>query len=165
MRPPAIPLDKITALPFACRATIPDEYRDMMGHMNIRWYMLLYDEAGFAFFEQLGLTLDYYQQNHTGGFDLEHHVHYLAEVNIGATVAFYARILGQTAKRIHYMLFMVNETRGLLSSTFECVNSHADLTTRRTSPFPAFAAERMDALLAEHQSLDWDAPICGAMSA
>ena len=28
-----------------------------------------------------------------------------------------------------------------------------------------FAAERMDTVLAEHQALDWDAPVCGAMSA
>jgi acyl-CoA thioester hydrolase len=165
MRPPAIPLDKITALPLVYRATIPEAYRDMMGHMNIRWYMLLYDEAGIPLFEQLGLTLDYYQENHTGGFDLEHHVHYLAEVNIGDAVAMYARLLGRTAKRIHYMLFMVNETRGLLSSTFECVNSHADLAIRRTSPFPEHFAARADALLAEHRQLDWDAPACGAMSA
>jgi acyl-CoA thioester hydrolase len=147
------------------RATIPEEYRDMMGHMNIRWYMLLYDEAGIPLFERLGLTLDYYQQSRMGGFDPEHHLQYLAEVNIGDTVAIYARLLGRTAKRLHYMLFMVNETRGLLSSTFECVNSHADLAVRRTSPFPEHFAARADAMLAEHRQLDWDAPVCGAMSA
>jgi acyl-CoA thioester hydrolase len=165
MRPPPIPLEKITALPLVYRVTIPEEYRDMMGHMNIRWYMLLYDEAGIPLFEQLGLTLDYYRQNRTGGFDLEHHIHYLAEVNIGDTVAVYARLLGRTAKRLHYMLFMVNQTRGLLSSTFECVNSHADLAVRRTSPFPEHFAARADAMLAEHRQLDWDAPTCGAMGA
>lgn len=137
----------------------------MMGHMNIRWYMLLYDEAGIPLFEELGVTLDYYQQNRMGGFDLEHHIHYLAEVNIGDTVAIYARLLGRTPKRLHYMLFMVNETRGLLSSMFECVNSHADLAVRRTSPFPEHFATRADAMLAEQRQLDWDAPVCGAMNA
>jgi acyl-CoA thioester hydrolase len=165
MRPPAIPLDKITALPRIYQATIPEEYRDLMGHMNIRWYMLLYDEAGFPLFDLFGLTLDYYAQSGAGGFDLEHHVHYLNEVHIGDTVAFHARLLSRSAKRLHYMLFMVNETRGSLSSTFECVNSHADLTIRRTSPFPDEAAARMDALLAQHRQLDWDAPVCGAMGA
>ena len=165
MRPPAIPLDKITALPRIYQTTIPEEYRDMMGHMNIRWYMLLYDEAGIPLYDMLGLTLDYYAQNGAGGFDLEHHVHYLNEVNIGDTVAFYARLLSRSAKRLHYMLFMVNETRGLLSSTFECVNSHADLTIRRTSPFPPHAVAQIDALLTRHRALDWDAPVCGAMSA
>ena len=165
MRPPAIPLDKITALPLVYRATIPPEYKDMMGHMNIRWYMLLYDEAGIPLFERLGLTLAYYAQNGAGGFDLEHHIHYLAEVRIGDTVAIYGRLLGRSAKRLHYMLFMVNETRGVLSSTFECVNSHADLAIRRTSAFPEHIAIQIDAILAEHNRLDWDAPVSGSMSA
>jgi len=165
MRPPAIPLDKITALPLVYRATIPPEYKDIMGHMNIRWYMLLYDEAGIPFFDRLGLTLQYYTSTGAGGFDLEHHVHYLAEVRIGDTVAVYGRALARTAKRLHYMLFMVNETRGLLSSTFECVNSHADLALRRTSPFPESIAAQMDAVIADHTRLDWPAPVCGSMSA
>ncbi len=165
MRPPAIPLDKIAALPLVYRAAIPPDFKDMMGHMNIRWYMLLYDEAGIPFFDLLGLTLDYYTSTGAGGFDLEHHIHYLAEVRIGDSVAIYGRALTRTAKRLHYMLFMVNETRAVLSSTFECVNSHADLTIRRTSPYPAHIAARIDAIIADHNRLDWDAPVCGSMSA
>jgi acyl-CoA thioester hydrolase len=58
---------------------------------------------------------------------------------------------------------MVNETRGVLSSTFECVNAHADLTIRRTAPYPAHIAAQIDALIGEHNRLDWQAPTCGAM--
>lgn len=163
MRPTPIPLDKIQALPLVYRAVIPDEYRDAMGHMNVRWYMLLFDEAGVVLFDQIGLTLDFYAQNQSGGFDLEHHLHYLAEVRIGDQVAIYGRLLGRTAKRLHYMLFMVNETRGALSSTIEIVNSYADLRVRRTAPYPEGIAAQIDALLAEHIQLDWDAPTCGAM--
>ena len=165
MRPPTIPLDQIITLPLLYRATIPPAYRDMMGHMNIRWYMLLYDEAGIPLFDMFGQTLDYYSRNNTGAFDLEHHIHYLAEVRISDTVAIYGRLLGRTDKRLHYMMFMVNETRDTLASTFECVNSHADLSVRRTSPYPPFIAMQIDAILAEHKRLKWDAPVSGSMSA
>ena len=134
MKPPVIPLDKITALPEVYRFTVPDDYRDAMGHMNMRWYLALYDEAGIPLFDSFGLTLDYYAQHGSGGFDLEHHIHYLNEVRIGDTLSFRARLIGRSAKRLHYLLFMVNESRGLLSSIFECVNSYADLTARRTAP-------------------------------
>lgn len=163
MRPSAIPLEKLESLPLVYRFTIPDEYRDAMGHMNMRWYIALFDEAGIPLFDRLGLTLDYYEQNHAGGFDLEHHTHFLNEVLIGDTVIFRARLLGRSAKRVHYMLFMVNETRTVLSATLEVMNSHANLSIRRTSPYPENIAAQVDAMLAEHTQLDWEAPVCGAM--
>ncbi len=165
MKPPSVPLEKITALDPVYRATIPEQYRDENGHMNVRWYLHIFDEAGYPLVERVGLTPEYQRQHGTGGFDLEHHLHYLNEVHIGDTVVVYARLLARSAKRIHYMLFMVNETRGTLASIFECVNSFADLTVRRTAPYPDEIAGRIDALLATHQALDWAAPTCGVMSA
>lgn len=165
MKPPIIPLEKLEPLPVVYRATIPEKYRDMMGHMNIRWYLELYDEAGIPLFELIGLTMEHYQSNMAGGFDLEHHIHYLNEVHIGDTVVFRGRLLARSAKRLHYMLFMINETRGLLASTFECVNSYADLQTRRTAPYPESIALQIDTMLAVHNQLDWDAPVCGSMGA
>jgi acyl-CoA thioester hydrolase len=165
MKPPAIPLEKITALTPIYRLTIPEDYRDENGHMNMRWYLHIYDDAGYPLIDSFGLTQVYHQQHGTGGFDLEHHIHYLKEVHPGDTVVVYARLVGRSAKRIHYMLFMVNETRGTLASIFECVNSFADLTMRRTAPYPEEIARKIDARLAQDQALDWAAPICGVMSA
>lgn len=165
MKPLAVPLEKITALQPLYRLTIPEQYRDENGHMNVRWYMSIFDEAGYPMVASLGLTPEFHQQHGTGGFDLEQHLHYLNEVHIGDVVVVYARLLGRSAKRIHYMMFMVNTTRGILASIFECVNSFADLTVRRTAPYPAEIAARIDALLTEHNRLDWAAPVCGVMSA
>ncbi|HLU09421.1 MAG TPA: thioesterase family protein [Oceanobacillus sp.] len=165
MKPPAIPLEEIIALPLIYQTTIPPEYRDENGHMNVRWYMMIFDEAGYPFVAMLGITPEFHQQHGTGGFDLEHHLHYLNEVHVGDKIAVYVRVLGRSAKRIHYMMFMVNETRGTLASTFECVNSFADLTVRRTALYPPEIAAKIDALLAQHQALHWDAPVCGVMGA
>lgn len=163
MRPALIPLAHIEQLPAIYRVAIPDRYRDKMGHMNMRYYLEVYDDAGDALFETFGLTPAFYTETGSGGFDLEHHIHYLNEVHIADTVAIYARLLDRSAKRLHYMLFMVNETRGLLASTFECVNSYADLTVRKTAPYPPAIAAALDTLLAAHQQLAWDAPISGVM--
>ena len=118
MKPPAIPLEDIIALPLIYQTTIPPEYRDENGHMNVRWYMTIFDEAGYPFVAMLGITPEFHQQHGTGGFDLEHHLHYLNEVHVGDNIAVYVRVLGRSAKRIHYMMFMVNETRGTLASIY-----------------------------------------------
>ena len=163
MRPPAIALDLLTSLPEVYRAVIPPAYEDRNGHMNMRWYLALYDEAGDAMYPMLGLTADYFAASGMGGFDLEHHLWYPAEVRIGDTVVIRARILARSAKLMHYMMFMVNETRGMLSSLFECVHAHADLRARRTAPFPAQVAAQIDALVAAHRALPWPAPVSGTM--
>ncbi|MBN1681828.1 MAG: thioesterase family protein [Anaerolineae bacterium] len=165
MKPPPVALDAVTALPVIYHTIIPPAYEDENGHMNIRWYMAVFDDAGYPLAARLGLTPDYHAQHGTGGFDLEHHIHYLNEVLIGDAVAVYFRLFKRTAKRTHYMMFMVNETRGTLAATFECVNSFADLTVRRTAPYPDAIAQTIDALLADHKKLAWQAPICGVMDA
>jgi acyl-CoA thioester hydrolase len=165
VKPPTIPLEKITALDPVYRVTIPPDYEDENGHMNIRWYLAVFDDAGYPFVDSLGLTLHFHRQHGTGGFDLEHHIHYLNEVLTGDVVTVYVRLIGRSAKRIHYMMFMVNETRSTLAAIFECVNSFADLTIRRTAPYPEEISANIDALLKQHSALDWIAPVCGVMHA
>lgn len=160
--PPA--LADVTALPCLLRTTIPPEYSDENRHMNVRHYLALFDDAGYPLIERIGLTQEFYARTQRGGFDLEHHIHYLNEVLIGDTVAVYARMLGRSAKRMHYMMFMVNETRGNLAATFECVNSHADLAVRRTVAWPDEIASALDRLIAESDALGWAAPVCGVIA-
>ncbi|HUN05058.1 MAG TPA: thioesterase family protein [Aggregatilineales bacterium] len=165
MKPAPISLEQLATLPPVYRLTIPPDYRDRMNHMNIRWYLALYDEAGDEMYKLWGEDPDYYARSGNGGFDLEHHIHYLNEVLIGDVVAVRARLLARTPKRLHYLMFMVNETRGNLASIFECVHAHADLQVRRTSPYPPELAARLDAILAEHAQITWPAPVCGSMNA
>jgi acyl-CoA thioester hydrolase len=160
---PIVPVAQIQMLRAMDRFTIAEEHIDIMGHMNVRWYLAFFDEAGWKFFQSFGMDDDYYRQNHTGGFALQHFIHYLAEVRLGETVAIYCRMVARSAKRIHMMYFMVNETTGKLAATLEGLGSHADLTVRRTSPYPPELAARIDALIAEQDALGWDVPISGAI--
>jgi acyl-CoA thioester hydrolase len=87
----------------------------------------------------------------------------LAEVKVGETVAIYTRVHGRSHKRIHFLHFMVNETTGKQAATLETVTSHANTATRRTSPFPAEIAQAIDAIILEHEQLEWAAPLCGVI--
>jgi len=165
MKPPHIPLEKITALDPIYSLTVPKDFEDENGHMNVRHYMSVFDDAGYPMMEAVGINWTRHTAENTGGFDLEHHIHYLNEVHIGDEVVVYARLISRTAKRVHYIMFMVNITRNTLAALFECVNSFADMSIRKTAPYPPDIAAKMDALVAQHQALDWDAPLCGVMRA
>jgi acyl-CoA thioester hydrolase len=164
-KPPSIDISYIHALPRLQELVVPVEYRDENEHVNVRYYMTIFDEAGYPMISNLGLTPEFHVQHGTGGFDLEHHLHYLNEVLIGDRVAVYYRLLARSAKRIHYMMFLINETQQKLAATYECVNSFANLVERKTAPYPPEIAARIDAVLAQHQQLDWAAPVCGVMGA
>jgi acyl-CoA thioester hydrolase len=166
MKPTALPtLAQVRALPALLTRVIPPEYQDENGHMNMRWYLALYDDAGYPLVQGFGLSAAFHAQHRTGGFDLEHHIHYLNEIAIGDQVTVYVRMVGRSARRIHYLMFLVNDSHDKLASIFECVNSFADLSIRRTAPYPPEIAARIDPLVAQHQALEWPAPVCGVMGA
>ena len=164
MKPPHIPLDKILELAPAClRMTVPESYRDRNGHMNMRWYLAIFDEAGDDLQVRLGLTPEHLRAQRAALFDLEHHLHYLDEVNPGEDVAVYARLVAHSARRLHYLLFMVNEGRGRLAAICECMGAFVDLSVRKSAPFPPDVQAKIAARLATDTARDWPAPVCGAM--
>ncbi len=159
-RPTALDL---SSLPVTHEATIPVNYLDEMGHMNVMWYTHLFDTAVYGLFRIIGLDFEYMKTNNAGGFALETHVRYLSEVHVDHHVAVHTRLLGRSQKRFHIMNFMANETKGDLAATFEVLGAHIDMSVRRMATFPPSIADRLDALIEEHQSLPWEAPVCGVM--
>jgi acyl-CoA thioester hydrolase len=155
---------QLEQLPLFHRETIPKDYLDVMGHMNVRWYAALFDSAAWKFFESFGMTENYYRSEQAGGFALKQFIQFLAEVKVSETVAIRGRVLGRSAKRVHFMLFMVNESTNVLAATLEGLGSHADMRIRRTSPYPPQLSANLDALLADHQKLTWEAPVCGVIN-
>jgi acyl-CoA thioester hydrolase len=164
MKPPVISLEQTSALgPARFRMMVPDSYSDANGHMNMRWYLAIFDDAGDVLHDDLGLTLEFHRERGTGTVDLEHHVHYLNEVMPGEQVAVYFRLAAWSPKRLHYLMFMVNETRNRLAAIFECMNAFADLSVRKTAPWPPEIAEKIEKGVVFSDSLDWPAPVCGCM--
>jgi acyl-CoA thioester hydrolase len=164
LKPPPIPLDKIEALePVCLRATVPEAYRDSNGHMNVRWYIALFDDAGDTLHDWMGVTAAYHAAHGSGTMDLEYHVNFIGEVLPGEDVAIYVRLVAWSAKRLHYVMFMVNDTRKKLAATLECINGFVDLRSRRTAAWPAEVAAKLAVAVAADGELDWAAPLSGAM--
>jgi acyl-CoA thioester hydrolase len=93
-----------------------------------------------------------------GMYALEQHIKYMAEVREGETVATYSRIFGRNEKRLHFMHFMVNETRQNLAATIEVMALHVDREAKRAASFPAEIAASMDERILGDTGLDWQAP-------
>lgn len=164
MKPESISFEQIAQLwPLCLRRTIPADYLDLNNHMNMRWYVALFDDAGDTLHDHLGLTRAFRRASGAGTMDLEHHTWFINEVLAGNEIGIYTRMVARSAKMIHYLMFMVNESTGKVAAHFECVNALVDLQARKTTPYPAEILERIDAMLAEQNQLPWAPPTCGAM--
>ena len=164
MKPPALALEKILALgPPSLRIVVPDAWADANGHMNMRWYVAVFDDAGDDLHARIGLTPDFHREHHSGTVDLEHHTNFLNEIMPGDHLAVYTRLVARSAKRVHYLMFLVNETKGKLAAIFECMNAFVDLSVRKTAPFPPAVLAKIDAWLEEDADLDWPPPLSGSM--
>jgi acyl-CoA thioester hydrolase len=142
---------------------VPAGWADSNGHVNMRWYVVLFDDAGDDLHARIGLTPDFHRENGTGTVDLEHHTNFLREILPGESVAVYTRLVARSAKRVHYLMFLVNETQGNLAAIFECINALLDTTARRTAPYPAEILAKIDAWIEKDRALDWLPPVSGAM--
>ena len=155
--------EQLEELPVQYSGVIPREWEDRNGHVNVQFYVALYELGGWVIFEKVGIDEDWFLQKNVSVFDLEHHLQYRAEVMAGDEVTGYNRLLSRNEKSFHGMYFIVNRTRGRLAATLEYVSACVDMRTRRIASFPEELAAALDILLEKHRQLSWDAPDCGLM--
>ena len=164
MRPVMPSLDELRQMTPCHETVIPRDWEDWNGHVNVQYYMRLYDDAGWPWFEEAGITLDFIKSGQGSIFDMVHHINYLAEINVGERVAVYGRLGGRSEKRIHTVWFIVNETQGILANACEFLTSFVDLSTRKSAPWPDDVAAKFDAMLERDRRLNWAPPLCGAIA-
>ena len=52
-----------TQLPLTHQATVPQEYLDEMGHMNVMYYVHKFDQGTWQLFSHIGLTKTFLETN------------------------------------------------------------------------------------------------------
>lgn len=157
-------LVQLRELPRLLAYKIPPNWEDLNGHVNVQFYTTIYDLAGYPLMEMMGIDTEFSANKRTGFFDLEHHIWFLNEMHVGDQISAYACLIGRSVKRIHGVLFIVDDTRECLASALEFLCTAADLEKRRTAAVPKDVAQRVDTLIAEQCARSWVVPQCGSMN-
>jgi acyl-CoA thioester hydrolase len=84
---------------------------------------------------------------------VEEHTRYHAELAEGERYRILARLVGHSAKKLHYLLVMEHLERGVVAATHEELALHVDLAARRSTPLPAAALAAAEALEAAQAHL------------
>jgi len=128
------------------RETVRPEWVDYNGHMNVAYYVLVFDHATDRFLDYLGLGADYRARTERSVFVVEAHVTFDREALEGDGVEVTTRLLDHDAKRLHLFHEMSRADGGELVATNELMLLHVDLETRRATPLPDDAGTRIAAV-------------------
>jgi acyl-CoA thioester hydrolase len=134
------------------------EWIDANDHMNLAYYIVLFDYATDALFDAIGIGRHYKDTNNNGTFAVETHNLYENELLVGERVRISTQVLAVDSKRLHLSHEMIGLASGERAAMQELMYLHVDLVKRRAVPFPDDVRERVVAAAAAHAHLprpDW----------
>ena len=135
------------------REVVRPEYIDWNGHMNVAYYVLVFDHATDEFFDFIGLDEVYRKKRGYTTFMLESQVTYQREVLEGDPLRITTQLLDHDHKRVHFFHRMYHAQEGFLAATNELVSLHVDSRTRRSAPYPEDILARWTEVQAGHAHL------------
>ena len=136
------------------RDRVRPEWLDHNGHMNMGYYLVVFDFAPDEFFRAIGLDEAHRRASRVTTFCLEAHVTYHREVREGDPLRFTTLLLGHDAKRLHYIHQMYHAAEGYLAATNELMSLHVSEETRRGAPMVPAILERLRLMQAAHDKLE-----------
>lgn len=131
---------------------------DSNDHMNLAYYVVLFDRATDAIYEAFGLDPSYKTRTNCGTFAAESHNLYEQELVLGDRVRVTTHVLAADAKRLHMAHEMYRLRDGARAATQELMYLHVDLGLRKVTPWPDDVRAKLDAFVAAHAAVprpDW----------
>ena len=140
--------------PLDCyRDVVRPEWIDANDHMNVGYYLVVFDLATDEFMRWVGLGQEYRRVRQVTTFCLEAHVTYHREVRQGDPLRFTTQLLGHDAKRLHYIHAMYHARDGYLAATNELTSLHVSVAMRRSTPMGDEVLARLAAIQKAHDAL------------
>jgi acyl-CoA thioester hydrolase len=112
------------------------EWIDSNGHMNLAYYVVVFDLATDKLYATLGIGDAYREATGNSCFTAETHTVYEREVRLGERLRVHTWLLGADAKRVHYFHELFHTESGERSAVQELMALHIDMRSRRVAPFP-----------------------------
>lgn len=133
------------------------EWVDYNGHMNVAYYVLVFDHATDAVLDYVDLGADYRAASGCSVFVAEAHVTYEREVRASDSLRINSRLTGVGGKK--FILFHEmyrdgdGDGDGERAATNEVLCVHVDMARRRSAPLPSAALEQLKRLAQDHSRL------------
>ena len=128
------------------------EWTDYNGHMNLSYYILIFDNADEVMLTKFKMGGDSAQNDKKSTFAVETHTTYDQEVKLGEEVEVHLTYLDHDKKRIHYRVSMFHKEKKYLAATTEVLSLYIDLNRRKVAEFEPEKIKIMDDFIKTNSS-------------
>ena len=130
---------------------VKSEWTDYNGHMNLAFYIHLFDTAWEVLLQKFNIGEDSPKIEKRTTFAVESHTTYDMEVKVGDEVDMNLLFIDFDKKRIVYKLEMINKIQKYLAATSEVCSLYVDLNTRRVTEFEESKKILIQKFIDEHK--------------
>ena len=125
------------------------EWLDANGHMNMAFYVVVFDRGTDAWLDLAGIGTDYRRAAGHSVFAVETHTLYQREVGLGERLRVRSRLIAAAGKRLHLIHEMTaaEDVAQDPVALQEVLFLHVDLATRRSAVMPPEVRIRVAGLL------------------
>ena len=114
---------------------VKSEWTDYNGHMNLAFYIHLFDSAWEVLLQKFNIGEDAAKIEKRTTFAVESHTTYDMEVKVGDEVDINLLFIDFDKKRIVYKLEMIHKIEKYLAATTEVCSLYVDLNSRKVTEF------------------------------
>jgi len=135
---------------------IQPEWLDYNNHMNVAYYVLIFDQAGEKLVTEIGLSEAFTKQTDISWMVLENHITYNNEVVLNQPVSVRFQLLDHDSKRLHlyFEMYAQNDDGSeYLASTLEQMVMCVDLKVRKSHQFPDDIFKNIQDIAKDHSEL------------
>ena len=123
---------------------ISKEWVDYNSHLNMAYYVLIFDKAWEVMLEKFQMGETSAKTTKKSTMVVETHTTYNNEVKENQEVNINLIFFDHDKKRLHYKLEMIEKNSKKLSSTIEMISLYVDLKERRVAEFEENILKLMD---------------------
>ena len=133
---------------------VQPQWVDEYDHMNLAYYVLVCDEATYAFWEMVNGGQSLEQRKGAEYAVVETHVNYMREVRLGDPLVVTTQLLGYDEKRFHIFHELRHAEKEYVSATNEVMALGFDLNSRSIHKFRDSVQEIIGEIYEHHQLLE-----------
>ena len=126
---------------------VKSEWTDYNSHMNLAFYIHLFDTAWEVMLEKFHMGEESSINQKKSTFAVESHTTYDQEVKVGEEVDINLMFLDHDKKRIVYKLEMIHKEKKYLAATSEILSLYVDLNHRKVTEFEKEKSDLMDVFI------------------
>jgi len=123
------------------------EWTDYNGHLNVAFYVHVFDIAADVMLDNLKMGGQSAKKDQKTTFVAEMYTAYKQEIRLGEDVEIHLTYLDRDKKRIHYRLSMFHKEKKYLAATNEVLSLYVDLEQRKVVEFGQDRLKLMDEMI------------------